>query len=97
MDEWPSFFRLLPVDRHFYGKDLTYRIEQTNSDTRHQLARFTERTKAPSRSLVIVALSLKLAHHLPDILHETITIYLYLDVSKLFIKHRYKMSFSDPI
>ena len=39
-DEWPGFFRLLPEDRHFYGKDLTFPIEQTNSDIRHRLARF---------------------------------------------------------
>lgn len=65
-DEWPGFFRLLPEDRHFYGKDLTFPIEQTNSDIRHQLARFTRRTKASSRSLIMVDLSLKLAHHLQD-------------------------------
>ena len=65
-DMWPGFFRLLPEDRHFYGKDLTYPIEQTNSDIRHQLARFVRRTKASSRSLTMVHLSLKLVHHLQD-------------------------------
>ncbi|MBN9565217.1 MAG: IS1 family transposase, partial [Alphaproteobacteria bacterium] len=49
--EWPGFFRLLPEERHFYGKDLTFPIEATNSDIRHRLARFTRRTKASSRSL----------------------------------------------
>ena len=39
-DEWPGFFRLLPQDRHFYGKDLTFPIEQTHSDIRHRLACF---------------------------------------------------------
>ena len=65
-DEWPGFFRLLPEERHFYGKDLTFPVEQTNSDLRHQLARFTRKTKASSRSLLMVHLSLKLAHHLQD-------------------------------
>lgn len=65
-DEWPGFFRLLPEERHFYGKDLTFPVEQTNSDLRHQLARFTRKTKASSRSLLMVHLSLKLAHHLQN-------------------------------
>lgn len=65
-DEWPGFFRLLPEDRHFYGKDLTFPIEQTNSDIRHRLARFVRRTKASSRSLQMVDLSLKLYHHFQD-------------------------------
>lgn len=73
-DEWPGFFRLLPEQRHFYGKDLTFPIEQTNSDLRHQLARFTRRTKASSRSLLMVHLSLKIAHHLQD--SQTLTQYM---------------------
>lgn len=65
-DKWPGFFRLLPEDRHFYGKDLTFPIEQTNSDIRHRLARFVRRTKASSRSLQMVDLSLKLYNHFQD-------------------------------
>ena len=57
-------FRLLPEDRHFYGKDLTYPIEQTNSDIRHRLARFVRRSKCTSRSLAMVHASLALYHHL---------------------------------
>ena len=45
-DEWGGFFRCLPENRHFYGKDLTFPIEATNSDIRHRLARFKRRTKA---------------------------------------------------
>ena len=65
-DEWPGFFRLLPEERHFYGKDLTFPIEATNSDIRHRLARFTRRTKASSRSLQMVEASLLLLHHLQN-------------------------------
>jgi len=71
-DEWPGFFRLLPEDRHFYGKDLTFPIEASNGDIRHRLARFVRKTKASSRSLHMVHLSLALTHHLqnPDALQS---------------------------
>jgi IS1 family transposase len=65
-DEWGGFFRLLPEERHFYGKDLTFPIEASNSDIRHRLARFVRRTKASSRSLHMVQHSLTLFHHLQD-------------------------------
>ena len=63
-DEWAGFFRLLPEDRHFYGKDLTFPIEGTNSDIRHSLARFHRRSKVTSRSSEMVEASLLLFHHL---------------------------------
>ena len=63
-DEWGGFFRLLPEERHFYGKDLTFPIEGTNSDIRHRLARFHRRSKVTSRSLEMVEASLLLFHHL---------------------------------
>ena len=63
-DEWGGFFRLLPEERHFYGKDLTFPIEATNSDIRHRLARFVRKTKASSRSLDMVHASLSLFHAL---------------------------------
>jgi insertion element IS1 protein InsB len=56
----------LPEDRHFFGKDLTYVIEQTNSDIRHRLARFKRKTKASSRSISMVHASLKLFHYFQD-------------------------------
>ncbi|MBL8675896.1 MAG: IS1 family transposase [Alphaproteobacteria bacterium] len=65
-DDWAGFYRLLPEDRHFPGKDLTFPIEASNSDIRHRLARFIRRTKASSRSLHMVHASLKLTHHLQD-------------------------------
>ncbi|MBY0501120.1 MAG: hypothetical protein K2P93_03865 [Alphaproteobacteria bacterium] len=63
-DEWGGFFRLLPEERHFYGKDLTFPIEGTNSDIRHRLARFHRRSKTTSRNSEMVEASLLLFHHL---------------------------------
>jgi insertion element IS1 protein InsB len=63
-DEWGGFFRLLPEDRHFYGKDLTFPSEFTNNYIRHRLARFHRRSKVTSRSSDMVEASLSLFHHL---------------------------------
>jgi insertion element IS1 protein InsB len=65
-DDWPGLARLLPEDRHFPGKDLTFPIEATHSDIRHRLARFVRKTKASSRSRQMVDLSLRLFHHLQN-------------------------------
>ena len=65
-DGWGGFFRLLPPERHFFGKDLTFPIEATNSDIRHRLARFKRKTKASSRSLDMVGRSLLLFHYFQD-------------------------------
>ncbi|MBY0502155.1 MAG: hypothetical protein K2P93_09200 [Alphaproteobacteria bacterium] len=63
-DAWGGFFRLLPEERHFPGKDLTFPIEATNSDIRHSLARFHRRSKVTSQSKNMVEASLLLFHHL---------------------------------
>lgn len=65
-DDWEGYYRILPEDRHITGKDLTYPIEQTNSDIRHRLARFKRKTKASSRSLDMIKKSLKLFHFFQD-------------------------------
>ncbi|MBP6951265.1 MAG: IS1 family transposase [Alphaproteobacteria bacterium] len=65
-DDWAGFYRLLPEDRHFPGKDLTFSIEVSNSDSCNRLARFIRKTKALSGSLDRVHASLKLTHHLQD-------------------------------
>jgi IS1 family transposase len=62
-DDWAGFHRMIQAERLFTGKDLTFPIEATNSDIRHQLARFHRRSKTTSRSENMVNLSLKLAHH----------------------------------
>ena len=56
----------MPEDQLFTGKDLTFPIEQDNSNIRHDLARFRRRTKVVSKSEEMVDLSLRLHHHLRD-------------------------------
>ncbi|WP_410519711.1 IS1 family transposase [Candidatus Cyrtobacter comes] len=65
-DEWGGFFRPLPENRHFFGKDLTFPIEGTNSDIRHRLARFKRKSKVTSRSLDMIERSLLLFHFFQD-------------------------------
>ena len=49
-DDWEGFRRPIPEEQHFAGKDLTFPIEQDNSDVRHHLARFRRRSKVTSRA-----------------------------------------------
>ena len=63
-DDWEGFHRLIPQEQLFTGKDLTFPIEQDNSDIRHYNARFRRRTKVVSKSLEMVDLTLRLHHHL---------------------------------
>jgi insertion element IS1 protein InsB len=65
-DDWEGFHRLIPQDQLFIGKDLTFPIEQDNSNIRHYLARFRRRTKIVSKCPEMVDLSLRLHHHLRD-------------------------------
>ena len=58
-DDRVGFYRLLPEDRHYPGKDLTFPIKTSNSNIRNRLARFIRRTKASSRSLHMGACYLK--------------------------------------
>jgi len=63
-DDWEGFRRLIPPDRLFTGKDLTFPIEQDNSEIRHHLARFRRRSKVTSRARHMVDGALKLLNHL---------------------------------
>src|SRR5215212_5460215 len=45
-----GFHRLIPAEQLFTGKDLTFPIEQDNSNIRHYLARFRRRSKVTSRA-----------------------------------------------
>ena len=65
-DDWEGYHRVIPEDQLFTGKDLTFPIEQDNSNVRHHLARFRRRTKVVSRCRIIADLSLRLLHHLQD-------------------------------
>jgi len=65
-DDWEGYHRLIPEDQLFTGKDLTFSIEQDNSNIRHFLARFRRRTKVVSKSLEMVDLSLRIYQHFHD-------------------------------
>jgi insertion element IS1 protein InsB len=63
-DDREGFRRLIPPDRLFTGKGLTFPIEQDNSEIRHHLARFRRRSKVTSRARHMVDGALKLLNHL---------------------------------
>jgi len=65
-DDWEGYHRLIPQDQLFTGKDLTFPVEQDNSNVRHYLARFRRRTKVVSKCRTMVDLSLRLLYHLQD-------------------------------
>jgi len=65
-DDWEGYRRVIPEDRLFTGKDLTFPIGQDNSNVRHCLARFRRRTKVVSKCRTMVDLSLRLLHHLQN-------------------------------
>jgi insertion element IS1 protein InsB len=65
-DDWDSFAKVLPPDRHVIGKAHTIDIEHDNSNTRHHLGRFTRRTKVVSQKAAMVDLTLKLWLALTD-------------------------------
>ena len=65
-DDWEGFHRLIPEDQLFTGKDLTFSIEQDNSNIRHFLARFRRRTKVVSKAVEMIDLSLRIYHHFHD-------------------------------
>src|SRR3954464_7849774 len=54
MSHWEGFQRLIPAEQLFTGKDLTFPIEQDNSNIRHHLARFRRRSKVTSRACHMV-------------------------------------------
>jgi insertion element IS1 protein InsB len=63
-DDWEGYHRCIPDGQPYTGKDITFGIEQDNSNTRHYLARFCRRSKVTSPSRQMVDLSLRLLHHL---------------------------------
>ena len=65
-DDWEGYHRVIPPEQLFTGKDLTFPIEQDNSNVRHYLARFRRRTKVVPHCRTMVDLSLRLLHHLQD-------------------------------
>ena len=69
-DDWEGFRRLIPEGQPFTGKDLTFSIEQDNSDIRHFLARFRRRAKVVSKTAEMVDLSLRIYHYFHDNPHN---------------------------
>src|SRR5277367_3565350 len=65
-DDWEGYHRLIPESQLFTGKDLSFPIEQDNSNIRHFLARFRRRTKVVSKVAEMVDLSLRIYHHFQD-------------------------------
>ncbi|MGC2833323.1 MAG: hypothetical protein WA238_03805, partial [Methylocella sp.] len=65
-DDWEGFHRLIFEDQLFPGKDLTFPVEQDNSNIRHDLARFRRRTKVVSKCPIMVDPTPRLHHHLRD-------------------------------
>jgi len=56
-DEFKAYQQVLPQNKHVVGKDLTYTIEQHNSDTRHWAARFTRRSKVVTHCVEMARLT----------------------------------------
>jgi insertion element IS1 protein InsB len=53
-DDYAPYGTLLPVGRHYIGKDETVAIERVNSRLRHWFARFRRRTCVVSKALEMV-------------------------------------------
>ena len=61
-DDWKAFKKVLPKGRHIIGKKHTTRVESDNSSVRHDIGRFTRRTKVVSQCETMVNLTLRLWH-----------------------------------
>ncbi len=59
-DDGDAFVKVLPKKRHIIGKSGTIAIESDNSNTRHNLRRFTRCTKVVSKSESMLNKTLKL-------------------------------------
>jgi len=61
-DDWKAFRKVLPKERHVVGKKHTTSIESDNSSVRHDMGRFTRKSKVVSRCRDMVDLTLRLWH-----------------------------------
>jgi len=59
-DDYNVYAKTLPPGKHAVGKDLTYTIEQHNSDTRHYGARFKRKSKVVSKKAERVEMQIKM-------------------------------------
>ena len=62
-DDYAPYDTLLPVGRHYIGKDETVAIERVNSRLRHWVARFRRRTCVVSKALEDATIALFAAYH----------------------------------
>jgi insertion element IS1 protein InsB len=65
-DNWESYAKVIPAERHIVGKKYTVGIEQNNSNIRHFLGRFTRRTKVVSKSAIMVLATLKICWYINE-------------------------------
>ena len=65
-DEFGPYDSLLPVGRHYRGKDQTVAVERVNSRLRHWFARFRRRTCVVSKTIAMVDATIALfaAYHI---------------------------------
>ena len=59
-DRYQVYAGMIPIGRHYHGKDQTCGVERTNSQQRHWLARFRRRTCVVSRAKRMVDASIAL-------------------------------------
>ena len=57
VDHWAGFYKIIPRNKLFQGKDKTFSIEQNNGRQRHWFARFRRKTIENSRSLQMVEIT----------------------------------------
>jgi insertion element IS1 protein InsB len=65
-DDWESYVEVIPKGRLKTGKKHTVGIEQSNSNIRHFLGRFTRRTKVVSKSAEMVLATLKICWYVNE-------------------------------
>lgn len=75
-DGYGPYFEEIPEEQHANGKDLTYTIEQHNSDTRHWAARFRRKSKVVTHCALMAKLTVIAVEYvhkcggIEELLHE---------------------------
>jgi len=62
-DEYAAYFAELPANKHVFGKDMTFQIEQNNARQRHWFARFHRRSQVVTRAKDMIDTTMKLFKH----------------------------------
>jgi insertion element IS1 protein InsB len=61
-DAYQLFFKHIPKDRAYYGKGISFPIEQSNADIRHWLVRFIRKSKSTTKSVSMLDSAIALMH-----------------------------------